>query len=128
MQSVERGLIVIGCVLLAGAGALSAYGFHGLPDTVGPAKLQSWGWAVDMQFYHALGLILVGLLGSRTQPRWLPRLAGAAMLAGILIFSGLIYAETLGAPESWGEIVPFGGTLFMVSWLMVAVAAWRAER
>ena len=128
MQTIERSFIVIGCLLLTAAGALSAYGFHGLADSISPAKQESWQWAVDMQFYHSLGLILAGLLGSRTQPLWLPRLAGLAMLVGILIFSGLIYAETLGAPEAWGEIVPFGGSLFMVSWALLAIAGWRADR
>jgi uncharacterized membrane protein YgdD (TMEM256/DUF423 family) len=128
MQNLERGFIVIGCVLLSAAGALSAYGFHGLADTISAAKQESWHWAVDMQFYHSIGLILVGLLGARTAPLWLPRLAGLAMLGGIVIFSGLIYAETLGAPEAIGEIVPFGGTLFMLSWLLLAAAAWRADR
>ena len=66
-------------------------------------------------------------LGARIGPSWPLRLAGAAMLAGILIFSGLIYAETLGAPESIGEIVPTGGTLFMLSWLLVAIGVWRAQ-
>lgn len=128
MQNVERGLIVTGCLLLAAAGALSAYGFHGLADSISPAKQASWQWAVDMQFYHAIGLILAGLVGSQSRPLWLPRLAGVAMLAGILIFSGLIYAEILGMPEAWGEIVPFGGTLFMVAWILLAAAAWRAAR
>ncbi|UCG72603.1 MAG: DUF423 domain-containing protein [Chromatiales bacterium] len=126
MQTVERVIIVTGCILLTAAGALSAYGFHGLADSISPAKQESWHWAVDMQFYHALGMVLVGLLGGRIGPSWPLRLAGAAMLAGILIFSGLIYAETLGAPESIGEIVPTGGTLFMLSWLLVAIGVWRA--
>ncbi len=126
MPTIERGFIVTGCILLTAAGALSAYGFHGLADTISAAKQESWHWAVDMQFYHALGMVLVGVLGARIGPSWPLRLAGAAMLAGILIFSGLIYAETLGAPESIGEIVPTGGTLFMLSWLLVAVAVWRA--
>lgn len=128
MQNVERGLMIAGCLLLAAAGALSAYGFHGLADSISPAKQESWHWAVDMQFYHSLGLILTGLIGAQSRPVWLPRLAGSAMLAGILIFSGLIYAEILGAPEAWGEIVPFGGTLFMISWVLLAGAAWRAAR
>lgn len=127
MPTVERVIIVTGCVLLTAAGALSAYGFHGLADTISAAKQESWHWAVDMQFYHALGMVLVGLLGARIGPSWPLRLAGAAMLAGILIFSGLIYAETLGAPESIGEIVPTGGTLFMLSWLLVAIGVWRAQ-
>ena len=126
MRTIDRSFVIIGCLLLTAAGALSAYGFHGLADSVSAAKQESWNWAVDMQFYHALGLVLVGLVGGRIGPSWPLRLAGIGMLGGILIFSGLIYAETLGAPEAIGEIVPTGGTLFMLSWLLFAIAAWRA--
>ena len=127
MRTIDRSFVIVGCVLLSAAGALSAYGFHGLADSIAPAKQESWHWAVDMQFYHALGLVLVGALGARIGPSWPLRLAGFAMLGGILIFSGLIYAEVLGAPEAVGEIVPMGGTLFMASWLLLALASWRAR-
>ncbi|MGI9331447.1 MAG: DUF423 domain-containing protein [Gammaproteobacteria bacterium] len=128
MGPLARTFIVIGCVLLTAAGALSAFGFHGLAETIGPEQRESWRWAVDMQFYHALGLIFVGLLADRLgMSGWL-KLAGLAMLGGIMIFSGLIYAQVLGAPQSVGEIVPTGGTLFMLSWLLVAGAALRARR
>jgi uncharacterized membrane protein YgdD (TMEM256/DUF423 family) len=128
MATLARTFIVIGCVLLTAAGALSAYGFHGLAESIGPDQRESWGWAVDMQFYHALGLVFVGLLADRLGMSWWLKLAGLAMLGGILIFSGLIYAQVLGAPESVGEIVPTGGTLFMLSWLLVAGAALSARR
>ena len=128
MGTLARTFIVIGCLLLTAAGALSAFGFHGLPESIGPDKRESWGWAVDMQFYHALGLVLVGLLADRLGASWWLKLASLAMLGGILIFSGLIYAEVLGAPKSVGEIVPTGGTLFMLSWLLVAGAVLSARR
>ena len=127
MGIMQRSYVLIGCLLLTAAGALSAYGFHGLGESISAAKRTSWQWAVDMQFYHALGLVFVGLLGARIGDSWPLRLAAAAMLGGILIFSGLIYAEVLGAPESVGELVPTGGTLFMLSWLLVATAVWRAR-
>ncbi len=128
MQGIERGIIITGALSLTAAALLSAYGFHGLADVLTPAKQAAWAWAVEMQFYHSLGLIIVGLLGHQLGPSWMLRLGGFLMIAGMLIFSGLIYATSLGAPEAWGQIVPTGGTAFMLGWVSVALGVWRAKR
>jgi len=128
MRGIERGYIILGALSLITAAMLSAYGFHGLADVLSAEKRESWAWAVEMQYYHSLGLILVGLLGLQLGPNWPLRVGGALMIAGVLIFSGLIYAESLGAPESLGEIVPTGGTAFMLAWAAVALGVWRAAR
>lgn len=127
MSTTDRLFIILGCLFLTAAGALSAYGFHGIDWTAMPDKQASWAWAVEMQFYHGLGLILVGIIGARVGSSWPIRIAGTLMTAGILIFSGLIYAETLGAPEAVGEIVPSGGSCMMLSWLALAVGILRAR-
>jgi uncharacterized membrane protein YgdD (TMEM256/DUF423 family) len=44
---------------------------------------------------------------------------------GIVIFSGSLYAMTLGAPRWFGAITPIGGTAFIVGWLWLAYAAWQ---
>ena len=126
MAGIERIYIVIGALSLTAAAMLSAYGFHGLANVLSAEKLASWAWAVDMQYYHSLGLILVGFLGRQLGQPLMLRIAGALMIVGMLVFSGLIYAESLGAPEAVGEIVPMGGTAFMLSWLAVVVGVWRA--
>ncbi len=127
MQGMERGFMIIGALSLTAAALLSAYGFHGLADVLSPAKQASWSWAVEMQFYHSLGLIIVGLLSHQLGTSWSLRLGGLLMLAGMLIFSGLIYATSLGAPQAWGQIVPTGGTAFMLGWIAVALGVWRAK-
>ena len=43
---------------------------------------------------------------------------------GILVFSGSVYAEKLGAPAAIGEIAPIGGSSFMLAWLLVALAVF----
>ncbi len=63
MSLSSKIFLVSGCLFLASAGALSAYGFHGLPATVGPDQRAAWEWAVQMQYYHGLGLVLTGGLG-----------------------------------------------------------------
>lgn len=127
MALVDRLYIVIGGLLLAAAAALSAYGFHGLGESIGAAERAAWNWAVQMHSYHALGLILAGLLGHLAGGGLFVRLAGGLMLAGIVIFSGLIYAQTLGAPESLGGLVPTGGFCFMAAWVALALGMGLAR-
>ena len=127
MNTLDRTFVILGALSLTAAAALSAWGFHGLADVLTPAKRESWEWAVQMQSYHSLGLILVGLLALQLGSSWPFRAAGLLMIVGILVFSGLIYAEALGAPEAVGEIVPMGGTCFMLAWIALALGAWRAR-
>lgn len=119
MSASNRFFVIVGCLFLATAGALSAYGFHGLAAEIPPAKREAWEWAVQMQFYHGIGLVLVGTLGAQFARAWAALIAGLLMIAGIVIFSVLIYAEVLGAPEAIGEIVPMGGMGLMLSWLVL---------
>ncbi len=128
MTASNRLFIVTGCVLLTIAGMLGAYGLHGLDDSLSDTGRVSWGWAVQMQYYHSLGLILVGVLGMLLGPSWFFRAAGALMIIGVLIFSGLIYAEqTIGIPAALGKIVPTGGSAMMASWLALAIGVLRAR-
>jgi uncharacterized membrane protein YgdD (TMEM256/DUF423 family) len=119
--------MIIGAICLMFAAQLSAYGFHGLEGKVPAAKIRSWEWAVQMQVYHALGLILIGLLLRQFRDSWLLRGSGGLMVLGMILFSGSIYAEVLGAPTAVGNVAPLGGASFMVAWLLTAIAVWRAR-
>lgn len=127
MSSESKIFIVVGCFFLASAGALAAFGFHGPADILTPENRASWAWAVDMQYYHAAGLALTGILIRQLGPSWPLRIAGILMIAGILIFSGLIYANTLGALQALSGIVPNGGSMLMLSWISLAIGVLRAK-
>jgi uncharacterized membrane protein YgdD (TMEM256/DUF423 family) len=126
MPKSARAFMIIGAVGLMFAVQLGAYGFHGLEGKVLPAQIKSWEWAVQMQVYHSIGLILVGLLLRQVQDSWLLRGAGGLMVLGLILFSGSIYAEVLGAPQAIGNVAPLGGASFMLAWLSTAIAVWRA--
>ena len=101
-------------------------GAHALTDSLSVSDLRAWTFAVQFQFYHALGLVLIGilvhLLGNRAPLNW----SGWSMLAGIFLFSGSIYVTALGGPDAVGMVAPFGGALFMLAWVLIAVAVFRA--
>jgi uncharacterized membrane protein YgdD (TMEM256/DUF423 family) len=125
MPRPARIFIIVGAACLMFAAQLSAYGFHGLEGKVAEAKIRSWEWAGQMQVYHSLGLILIGVLLRQMQDSKLLRAAGSLMVLGIILFSGSIYAEVLGAPPAIGEVAPLGGSAFTLAWLLAAIAAWR---
>lgn len=127
LSRLSRVLLIIGSLSLLSATQLSALGFHALSNVLTVAQQDSWHWAAEMQFYHSLGLILLALLAAPLGNSRLVTAAAGLMIIGLLLFSGSIYLNLLGlAPV--GQFAPFGGGSFMLAWLMVAIAAFRAGR
>lgn len=112
-------------MLMLGVGT-GAFGAHGLRAHVAPDMLSVWQTAVLYQVFHALGLLGVAAL----RPRLHTKLASAAslfILAGILIFSGSLYALVLSGVRVIGAITPVGGVSFMIGWVIMAIAAARGN-
>jgi uncharacterized membrane protein YgdD (TMEM256/DUF423 family) len=87
--------------------------------------LAIWHTAVLYQLVHGLGMLLLALLATQIGAPLLG-MAGAVMLAGVLIFSGSLYVLVLTGTKWLGAITPVGGMAFIIAWAMVAWAAWRA--
>lgn len=128
--------LVCGALLAALSVATGAFGAHGLKprlaqdSSLSPEesakRLDTYETAARYHMYHALGLMLVGLLAASGSNRSLD-VAGWCFLAGILIFSGLCYALALGGPKYLGAIVPIGGVAFIAGWIAIAVGALRSQ-
>jgi uncharacterized membrane protein YgdD (TMEM256/DUF423 family) len=126
MPRTARILMIIGAVSLMTATQLSALGFHAL--NLEPAAKESWNWGNQLQFYQSLGLVLIGLLAARLGESKLLAAAGALIVVGLGLFSGSIYLQTSGLVPGAGAVAPMGGGSFMVAWLLVAIAVFRAAR
>jgi uncharacterized membrane protein YgdD (TMEM256/DUF423 family) len=124
MPKFSSSLFLLAGISLMLAAMLSAYGFHGLPGKVPEAKLASWAWANQFQFF---GLILIGLLLDKAPGSWLLRIAAGFMVVGLVLFSGSVYAEILGAPQAIGDVAPMGGSSFMLAWLLTGIAGFRIK-
>ena len=99
---------------------LGAFGAHGLKQRLSVDMLAVYQTGVQYHFYHALGLIAVGLIlfhypGSRPVA-----ISGWLMLAGIILFSVSLYALSLTGLRGLGVITPFGGVAFLSAWAMLA--------
>lgn len=119
--------IIAGAVNAAIAVIFGAFGAHALKEKLTEKYLAIWETAVQYQMFHALGLILIGilmsssLLGPLTQLNW----AGYLLLAGIIIFSGSLYVLSLSGIGILGAITPIGGVAFIAGWIMLIIAALK---
>ena len=57
--------------------------------------LAVWHTAVQYHFYHALGLLLIGLVAGRLPRSARVQWAGGVVLAGMVLFSGSLYLLVL---------------------------------
>ncbi|HJS91594.1 MAG TPA: DUF423 domain-containing protein [Steroidobacteraceae bacterium] len=120
-----RRVLAASGVLLALATVAGALGAHTLKSHWSAERLEVYDTAVRYQFYQSLGLLGIGL-ALRTLD--LPPLRAAALLilAGIVLFSGSLYALTLGAPRLIGALTPMGGLALIAGWLLFAYGIWRS--
>ena len=112
-------------VFLFAAVALGAFGAHALKAKLAPDLTAVYQTAVQYHFWHALGLLAVGLLlvhkpesGALIAAAWL-------LLAGLILFCGSLYALALTGTRGLGAVAPAGGVAFLAAWIAVAWAAWR---
>jgi uncharacterized membrane protein YgdD (TMEM256/DUF423 family) len=126
MPASAKLFLALGAVLAACGVALGAFGAHALKTRLAPDQLSLWNTATQYLFWHALGVLAVGLACiPLPEAAWL-RAAGALLVAGIVLFSGSLYLLALGAPKLLGAVTPFGGLALIVGWLALAAAVLRA--
>lgn len=135
-----RQWIILGAVLASLSVVLGAFGAHGLETKlktlyadqtreiaglVVPASYkyaQDWITAARYQMYHAIGLILLGLVSSNPATRS-QILAAWSFVLGILLFSGSLYALVLTGQKWLGMVAPIGGLFMIIAWIAFAVGA-----
>ena len=103
---------------------LGAFGAHALKSRLDANDLAVWRTGVEYQFYHGIGLLLIGGLRERigaSAVRW----AGRCFLFGIVLFSGSLYGLVLLGVPALGAVTPLGGVCFLAGWAALFVAVSR---
>lgn len=119
--------LIIGTILAALAVALGAFGAHGLKKLVDAETVATYQTGVQYQMYHALALIVVGILAGRFHSA-LISYAGFFFIGGIVLFSGSLYllssfkAMSKVVPGFVYPITPLGGILFILGWVFLLFA------
>jgi len=105
---------------------LGAFGAHALQETLGVNELKSFETAVRYQMYHVIVLLFINSyveFSVKTK-----NIVSYLFFAGILLFSGSIYAITLGVnPKNIWFITPLGGLFFILGWLKMGISYFRKE-
>ena len=126
----HKRFITTGALLGAIAVALGAFGAHGLKKIVPAETVQTFQTGVQYQMYHALALLLTGLLYEKCFQKF-ARIAGVLFLIGVILFSGSLYLLTAGKAaeiasfDRSGILTPFGGIAFIAGWLFLFLAAMK---
>lgn len=116
----DRKIVALGAFNAAIAVGAGAFAAHGLRDRLEPRLLEVFETAARYQMYHALAMVLAGLLVTRGP--------GITFQIGIVLFSGSLYLLALTDVKALGAVTPFGGLAFIVGWLWLAATAWRTQR
>ena len=122
----QKLFLTIGSILMALAVGLGAFGAHGLKEMLTDEMLDIFETGVKYHFYHAIGLLIVGLVAQLVPNSSLLQWSGWLMFAGIIIFSGSLYILSIAGIRWMGAITPIGGLCFIIAWILLALASWQS--
>ncbi len=128
MADARSPLIALGALNAAIAVGAGAFAAHGLRDRLDARALEVFETGARYQMYHALAIILAGLLatfGATSGAARGAQTAGWIFQTGIVLFSGSLYVLALTGVKGLGAVTPLGGLAFLAGWLWLGWTAWR---
>jgi uncharacterized membrane protein YgdD (TMEM256/DUF423 family) len=120
------GWLSTGALLAAAAVGLGAFGAHGLRSRVTADLLAVFETAARYHLIHALAIVAVAWVAER-YPGACATAAGWLFLAGIVLFSGSLYALVLTGVRGLGAVTPLGGLAFIAGWILLAFAPFSSR-
>lgn len=118
----HRVYLKVGAFIAALSVLLGAFGAHQLKQYVSPDLVGTFQTGVSYQFYHALALLISGILLKRYPNNWI-MWAGRLFVLGIILFSGSLYLLVLLKSVKdiglggFGLLTPVGGLLMVAGWI-----------
>jgi uncharacterized membrane protein YgdD (TMEM256/DUF423 family) len=107
------------------AGSVGAHALLGYP----PEAKRVFDTALQYHIMHVPALLAVAWLASldarrRAASGWLTQIAGMAFIAGIALFSGVLYLRTVSGLSIGLPLPPIGGLMLIIGWVAMALAAF----
>ena len=124
MNASLRFFWLFACVSALLSIGVSAAAAHALTLSVQDA--QTLAWALDLQRFHALALLVLVLFARQGGLQVWTVASGALVVAGTLLFSINIELRLLLGLAQLRPLVPWGGMAWMLAWLTLAIAYWRS--
>ena len=125
MIAALRFFLVFACASAALSIGVSAVAAH--TPTLSVQDAQALTWALDLQRFHALGLLVSMMLVHQGRPTAWTIAAGTLFVAGTLLFCLNIELRLLCGIEQLRPLVPYGGMAFMAGWVALAIGGWRVR-
>jgi len=123
ITAMDRTFLLIGAILGFFGVALGAFGAHGLKNRLSPEMLEVFDTGVRYHMYHTIAVLIVAAAIGHIGNARLLAMAGWFFFAGILLFSGSLYALALTRVGILGAVTPIGGLFFLIGWACLAVFA-----
>jgi uncharacterized membrane protein YgdD (TMEM256/DUF423 family) len=118
--------LILGSSFAGLAVAIGAFGAHALKSVLEATnRMETFETAVKYQFYHALALLVLGLLMQKFDHRMFTW-AGYGFVAGIILFSGSLYILSLSGVTKWGAVTPLGGIAFLIGWITLIIGITKS--
>jgi uncharacterized membrane protein YgdD (TMEM256/DUF423 family) len=121
LEPQARKAFILSSGLLALGVMIGAFGAHGLKSFVETDKLVTFETGVRYHFYHALGIMLIGIL-HQFDPNLKISFSLRAFFVGILLFCFNCYFYAVSGIKIFALIVPVGGLLFIVGWIALVIS------
>ena len=113
----NHGLVLAG-FLGATSVAAGAFGAHALEALVTPAQLDIWSTAAQYHLIHAV-VVMILALSANNDGLSLGPWPVIGFTGGVVLFSFSLYAYVLTGIAMFAMVTPLGGTLLIVSWLLL---------
>lgn len=126
MNTTAKLFLLLGSTSALLAVLLGAFGAHALKKQLSADMLSIFQTGVQYHFYHALGLLAVGLVATQIPESSALKYSGWLMFIGILIFSGSLYLLSISGVRWLGAITPIGGVAFITGWALLAYAIYQS--
>lgn len=94
--------------------ALGAFGAHALRDRLPERLLAAYNTGVLYQLVHSVALLALALYARATATQI--GLPASLFVAGMLLFSGSLYAMAISGWTQLGIVTPFGGLAMLGGW------------
>ncbi len=122
INTTAKLFLLLGSVNAILAVILGAFGAHALKARLTEELLTIYQTGSDYHFYHALGMILIGIIAVQFPVNVWLKSSGWLMLAGMAIFCGSLYLLSILNFRWLGMITPIGGLCFILAWASLCVA------
>jgi uncharacterized membrane protein YgdD (TMEM256/DUF423 family) len=123
-SEMSKTILLTASISLVLAVGIGAFGAHGLKSHLSSEMIQVYKTGVEYHFYHALGLLLIGIL-SILMPSDLLKWSAIFLVSGTILFSGSLYILAITGVKWVGAITPLGGLSFITGWLLLFAAVLK---